>query len=92
MSRTQRRLARKDHRCDSCRGRIEAGHVYLIHTLFPGNDIRDITHPDQGKECADCAIRYGRHWDLEPVPDTQPYRYWLGDVAPDFDSPFGSDR
>lgn len=78
---TRRRVARKLHRCDSCaRPAIEPGHVYLVHTIF-GGDLH-YGPPYHSKECADCAIRYGREMALDPVPEDQPYRYWLGDTTP----------
>lgn len=79
---TRRRVARKAHECGSCRTEIPAGHVYLLHTMFPGNDVRDVSHPDQFKECGDCANTYGRGHLCAPWPDGQMDRYWLGDVVP----------
>jgi hypothetical protein len=77
-----RRVARKAHRCDSCTGSIAPGHVYLVHTLFPGNDVWDNEVPMRLKECADCAGRYGRDLLLHPIPADQEWRYWLADDRP----------
>lgn len=61
MTKTYRRVARVRHFCTSCDQPIEPGTVYLVHVLFPGNDIYpDITAPMRGRECPACATRYGR--------------------------------
>lgn len=60
MSTTKRRIARNVHVCDSCENFIHPGQVYLLHTLFPGNDIVDNKVPWQSRECSACATRYGR--------------------------------
>ena len=78
---TKRRVARKFRRC-GCGTAVEPGHVYLEHTLLPGNDVWDNDVPMRVHECAECAARYGRHADLHPIPEDQPYRYWLGDERP----------
>lgn len=59
MMRTQRRRARKLHRCP-CSGRIAIGEVYLEHVASPN-------HGDLGNrgwwrlpECASCAGMCGR--------------------------------
>lgn len=58
---TKRRVAAKLHHCDSCGGFIRDGQVYLLHTIFPGNDIFiDNKVPMQSRECSECATRYGR--------------------------------
>jgi hypothetical protein len=74
---TIRRVARKRHQCGCGQG-VEPGHVYLIHTLFPGNDVWDIDHPVRVVECAECAARYGRRSLLGEIPAGQPRGYWLG--------------
>lgn len=62
------RTARKPHPCDSCwstpslrnTATIAAGHRYLLHTAFPGDD--DVTTSDvpfSVKECIACAEAYG---------------------------------
>jgi len=60
MSTTKRRVAAKVHYCTSCDLPIYPGQVYLLHTLFPGNDIFDNKIPWQSRECSACAKRYGR--------------------------------
>jgi hypothetical protein len=70
-----RRLARKSHRCGTCdRPTIKPGHVYLECIAFPGHDALslDETQPQRLRECLDCAIRYGRDHQLEPIPEGQP--------------------
>lgn len=82
---TKRVVARKTHPCCGsgyeCRGTIEPGHVYLRHVSFPG-DVNSSGKPWVIRECLDCAITFGREVLAEPIPEGQPYRYWLGDARP----------
>jgi hypothetical protein len=67
---TYRRVARKVHHCD-CGNRIGIGDAYLSHVAFPGHDALslDETRPQRGVECARCATRYGRGWEVDPTWD-----------------------
>ena len=67
---THRRVARQSHRCGDCGNRIAAGDVYLTHLRFP-DEINTSDKPWRIKECARCAIRYGRTLELDPVPYEQ---------------------
>lgn len=84
MSTTTRRVvARKAHLCDQCAtpGKIEPGHVYLRHTVFPGAVTEVIMVV---RECLDCAHVHGRSVACYPIPENQPDRYWLGDSPPSY--------
>jgi len=73
------RKARKAHRCDGCRGRIEPGDAYLTHTALSGDDyyegaldretLKPARCPIRIKECGGCATRYGRAEMLTPTED-----------------------
>lgn len=69
---TRRRVARKPHRC-GCGTSIPVGDVYLTHTAFPGSDFAHGKRPERIIECARCAVRYGREYDLGDVPVEQAY-------------------
>lgn len=78
MSTTQRRTARKSHRC-TCGHIIKPGDIYLSHTIFPGDDAHHYVaqRPFRGAECAYCAERYGRDHLLEPLPEAQAHEVYL---------------
>ena len=69
---TYRRTASKPHRC-GCGRRIPAGDVYLEHVAFPGHDALGwgATRPWRLRECASCAHRYGRDYELGDVSFAQ---------------------
>lgn len=70
MSVIKGQKARKDHRCDSCRGHIKPGEMYVTHVALAGDDYyhdardrdtwKPLNQPIRLKECGDCAGRYGR--------------------------------
>jgi hypothetical protein len=67
-----RRVARKAHRCDRCHGPINKGEPYLncVASPAPFGDIGNTTWW-RIKECATCAIRYGRGPVVHP-PELMP--------------------
>lgn len=60
MIRTTARTACKAHRCDSCLASIPSSHHHLVHTISPDHDDIGNVGWQTSRECADCAIRYGR--------------------------------
>lgn len=64
LSKSRRRVARKNHYCDGCdRRNISTGAPYLLGTVFPGDDsglADQAGRPVNLRECGECATRYGR--------------------------------
>lgn len=59
---TKLRAAVKPHWCMGCaETAIGPGDLYLEHTGFPGEEaVEGVKHPIRGRECRECAVRYGR--------------------------------
>lgn len=78
VSATQRREARKYHRC-GCGRRIGPGDIYLSHTIFPGEDAHHYVTkaPVRSTECASCAARYGRDYLIYPLPPAQDHEIYM---------------
>ncbi len=65
MTTTQARTARKAHDCSFCRTEIPAGHRYLVHVGFPGEDgMEEATRPWRARECVYCGSDRG---DTDPL-------------------------
>lgn len=63
---TYRRKARLRHRCETCLRGILPGSIHLLHVAFPGHEYAAQNgQPEQVRECAECATKYGRGQLLE---------------------------
>ena len=60
MVKTARHRSHRFRLCESCRGSIKVGDLYLTHVASPDHDDLGNTHWWRTSECADCARRYGR--------------------------------
>lgn len=60
MMRTTRRVARKLHRCPTCRAQIPIGTIYLEHVASPNHGDLSNQHWWRLPECAACATQCGR--------------------------------
>jgi len=71
MSWTTRRIARRAHRCNTCRHSIGRGHAYLLHTLPPGGELGYIGWATF-RQCRGCAEGHGRQVELAPIERSCP--------------------